>query len=165
MTELLVQRTRVGCDRTTAFGHFTGRFGSWWPLATHSVGQSRAAECGIELYVGGRIWERTEGDVQHLWGHVLESEPPGSLSFTWHPGRSPDTAQTIHLRFRTVAPEGADPETEIVLKHGDWHVFGPAAEHAREQYRQGWRMVLGRFRCSVEAEQAGQGESSAGIIS
>lgn len=151
MTELLIRRVRVRCDPSTAFEYFTEQFGSWWPLATHSVGQADAVECGIELYVGGKIWERTQNETQYLWGLVLESEPPESLSFTWHPGRPRDSAQTIHVRFEAVTSVGARAETEVVLEHGDWHVFGPAADHAREQYRQGWSMVLDRFRRGLEA--------------
>ena len=173
---------RVARTPAQAFDHFTRSFGSWWPIATHSVAGSDAAECGMELYVGGRIWERTAADAQHVWGHVLDAQGPGAsatdppssdlssspslaLSFSWHPGRPPDTAQTVDVGFHSedsAATEAITGHvTELVLEHGDWHVFGPAAEHAREQYRAGWKLVLERFRHSLEAAPTARSNPSA----
>ena len=149
-TDALRVALRLTCDPATAFAHFTGQFGRWWPLDSHSVGQKAATSCGMELYPGGRIWELTSAGARHLWGRVLDCEEPTSLSFTWHPGRALDTAQNIDVCFRP-ALDAADGEaTEVVLEQRDWHVFGPAAEHAREQYNEGWKVVLERFRRSVE---------------
>lgn len=164
---------RVTCDPHDAFAHFTRDFGSWWPLASHSVGQENATGCAIELYPGGKIWERTATGAQHVWGRVLDCDELGSLglSFTWHPGRPSSTAQTVKVRFRrapssagtnaAATAEAGSPQTEVVLEHGDWHVFGPAADHARSQYRDGWSMVLGRFRRSLEASLADLSNPSA----
>ena len=40
-----------------AFRRFTEETSSWWPLASHSVGQEKAEAVVFEGHVGGRILE------------------------------------------------------------------------------------------------------------
>jgi len=135
----------VGCAVTDAFRLFTDEMESWWPLATHSIGQEDAKGCYFEGREGGRIYE-THGDgAIHLWGMVTVWEPPSRVVFSWHPGRDAATAQEVELHFSETT-EG----TLVELEHRDWEVLGEQASEVREGYENGWVLVLDRYveRCS-----------------
>lgn len=120
---------------------FTEEIHTWWPLATHSIGQEDAAFCGFEGRVGGRIFERLADGSEHEWGRVLAWEPPRRLRFTWHPGRDADTAQQVEVRFHAV--EGEVETTRVELVHEGWEHYGEGAAEAHAGYQPGWEHVLG----------------------
>lgn len=122
-----------------AFRLFTEGMGSWWPLATHSVGQEKAETCQLEGRVGGRLFERLEDGSEKSWGQVLTWDPPGRVSFTWHPGREPETAQEVEVSFHAAG----DGETRVELVHRGWERYGEGAAEMRDQYETGWGYVLG----------------------
>jgi len=128
----------VGCSPQTAFDVFTGRIASWWPLGRYSISLERARRCGIEPRVGGGIYEVRDDGERLPWGEVLVWDPPGRFVMTWHPGRDPETAQEVEVRFQETA-EG----TLVELEHRDWEKLGEDAEKARESYAGGWAHVLG----------------------
>jgi uncharacterized protein YndB with AHSA1/START domain len=130
----------VGTSPQAAFRRFTEEIASWWPLETHSVGGTRAARVEFETRRGGRIYERTRDGGIHVWGTVIAYEPPDRLVFTWHPGREPQTAQEVELRFRPT-----DRGTRVEHEHRGWETLGDAAEKMRADYDGGWEFVLGRF--------------------
>jgi uncharacterized protein YciI len=77
---------------------------------------------------------------------VLAAEPPGSLTFTWHPGHGPERASTVAVDFVPIA----DDRTLVRLTHTGWEVFAePFA--AREEYRGGWIGVLDSYRGALPA--------------
>jgi hypothetical protein len=43
-----------------AFALFTERIGTWWPKATHSIGEDRVVDVVLEAWVDGRIYERQD---------------------------------------------------------------------------------------------------------
>lgn len=131
-----------------AFTRFTAEIGSWWPLATHSVGGVRTIRCVFEERVGGEIYEETRDGTRHVWGTVLVWEPPARAVFTWHPGRTPDSAQNIEVRFTPV-----DNGTRLELIHTGWERLGTEARKARRAYPLGWTYVLNHW--------AGRGSSVA----
>jgi uncharacterized protein YndB with AHSA1/START domain len=122
-----------------AFRLFTEETHTWWPLASHSVGQEEAEACIFEGREGGRIFERCRDGRTHTWGTVLAWEPPHRVAFTWHPGRGEETAQRVEVRFVPVGDEG----TRVELTHRDWEVLGEKAEETRRGYEKGWAFVLG----------------------
>ena len=135
----------VGCSVAEAFRLFTDEMESWWPLATHSIGQEDAKGCYFEGREGGRIYETGADGAIHLWGMVSVWEPPGRVVFAWHPGRQASTAQEVELRFGE-----NDAGTLVELEHRDWEVLGEEASKTRAGYDQGWVLVLDRYvaRCS-----------------
>jgi len=135
----------VGCAVTDAFRLFTDEMESWWPLATHSIGQEDAKGCYFEGREGGRIYESDSDGAIHLWGTVTVWEPPSRVVFSWHPGRDAATAQEVELRFGK-----GDEGTLVELEHRDWEVLGEQAAEVREGYENGWVLVLDRYveRCS-----------------
>lgn len=131
---------RVGLTAEEAFRRFTTGIASWWPMATHSVGQDQAETVVFETRRGGRIYERIRGGETATWGTVLEWDPPRHFAMSWHPGREPDTAQRVDVRF-VAQPDG----TDVVLVHTGWETLAEGAQEIRESYDRGWVPVLDRF--------------------
>jgi uncharacterized protein YndB with AHSA1/START domain len=130
----------VPADPETAFRRFTAEMGTWWPLATHSIGQSRAENVAMTPEVGGRIVETIAGGEQAVWGTIVAWEPPHRVAFTWHPGHEPAEAQDVEVRFE---PAGAG--TLVTLTHSGFERLGAAAKRARRAYPMGWTYVLGLY--------------------
>jgi hypothetical protein len=133
----IVRSVQVPWDPSAAFRRFTAEIDSWWPLRTHSVGQDEAALVEFEGRVGGRIVERVRGGRECVWGTVTVWDPPNRVGFTWHPGRSPDTAQQVDVRF-----SAAGAGTRVELEHGGWERYGKGAAGSRRGYGLGWQYVL-----------------------
>ena len=127
----------VHCAIQAAFRIFTDDLASWWPLDTHSVGRDSAETCAIEGRVGGRFYERFKNGEESLWGEVLRWEPPHALEFTWHPGREPDSAQTVEVTF-TATGEG----NRVELTHSGWASLGERTLETRQNYDSGWELVF-----------------------
>lgn len=126
-----------------AFDRFTTGIGVWWPLATHSLGgEAQAQSVGFErIEIGGRLIEWGRDGQSHVWGTLVDLDPPKRVSFTWHVGREPDTAQLIEVTFAPMA----DGKTEVTLIHSGWERLGATAAPARESYNEGWNGVLARY--------------------
>jgi hypothetical protein len=139
--EPLVKTIRVPLGARAAFELFTSEIGSWWPLGTYSVGRDQARTCAFQGFVGGRIFESLADGSERPWGTVTEWRPPRRVTFSWHPGRTPDTAQEVEVSFR---PDG-DEATVVRLEHRDWHLFGEQAAAMRTDYDGGWDDVLAGF--------------------
>ena len=73
-----------------AFHRFTAELGTWWPLASHSVGESAAESVTMEGRVGGRIVERMKNGDTSVWGTLTAWDPPRRVAFPWHPGHEND---------------------------------------------------------------------------
>jgi DNA-binding transcriptional ArsR family regulator len=138
MIEPLVKTIVVPLEVSGAFELFTGGMGSWWPLATHSVGAERARGCRFEARAGGRIYEIMDDGTESEWGVVKLAEFPRRVVFTWHPGRPASTAQEVEVTFR-----GVEGGTEVRLEHRGWERYGENAEAARDRYDTGWDQVFG----------------------
>jgi len=140
-TRLAPLQVRVMVTRTPeeAFRLFTEEIHTWWPLATHSVGQAEAETCAFEGRVGGRLFERLRDGGTHTWGTVLAWEPPHRIAFTWHPGRGEETAQRLEVRFTAQGDA-----TRVELENRDWEALGEKAEETRRGYEKGWAFVLGQ---------------------
>lgn len=113
---------------------------SWWPLETHSVGQERSQSVVFEGRRGGRITRSSRVGRRRSGGRSPKTPPPRRVAFTWHPGREPDSAQTLEVRFSAV-----DDGTRVDLVHDGWERFGEGAREMRDEYDRGWTYVLGPF--------------------
>lgn len=123
-----------------AFEVFTAELATWWPLETYSVNEATARTVTLEGWPGGRVYETTASGAESIWGTVTAWEPPSRVAFTWHPGREPDTAQDVDVRF-TEARAG----TRVELEHRGWEKLVEHAAEAVSGYETGWDLVLGRY--------------------
>ena len=146
--EVVIRKSiEVDVPVETAFRVFTEQAGSWWPLATKSVGHEEAEDLVFEPRVGGRVHERLRSGEEHEWGEILAWDPPERLVFTWHPGRSPETSQEVEVRF-SASGEG----TRLELEHRGWERLVKSADEIPEHYSSGWDEVLDRFADGVAAD-------------
>jgi len=137
----IVKTVRVEAAPDRAFRRFTEEIASWWPLRSHSVGRADAVTVTMEPRIGGRIVEQIRGGREAVWGTVTAWDPPRRVGFTWHPGRTPETAQDVEVRF---SPEGSG--TRVELEHRGFERLGPAlGRKARRGYPIGWEYVLGLY--------------------
>ena len=132
---------RVSAPPEKAFHRFTAEMASWWPLASHSVGQRDAETIDMEGREGGRIVERIRGGRECVWGTITAWEPPRRVAFTWHPGDDPARAQDVEVRFTA---EGT-AATRVELEHSGFERLGALARRAHRGYPLGWAYVLGRY--------------------
>jgi uncharacterized protein YndB with AHSA1/START domain len=140
-------RKSVTVRRTVeeAFRLFTREISGWWPKDRYSVSQERTRDVVFEPLPGGRVYERRDDGQTFEWGRVLVWEPPRRLVMSWHPGREPDVAQEVEVRF-TATDDGG---TRVDLEHRNWTRLGAEAADVRDRYAGGWAEVLGK--CFVEA--------------
>lgn len=136
----LVKTVRVPWDPAAAFRRFTAEIGSWWPLATHSVGGHRSAGVRFEGQSGGRIVETVRGGEPSVWGTVTAWEPDRRVAFTWHPGQGAELATEVEVRFE-IEGSGA----KVTLTHTGWEILGRKGKRMRGAYRLGWEYVLAIF--------------------
>jgi uncharacterized protein YndB with AHSA1/START domain len=132
----------VGVAPERAWAVFTEEMGTWWPLATHSIGaEGDATPDGIvvEGRVGGSIYE-TIGVDRRTWGTVVEWEPPTRLCVEWMVTPSATTRWTATFTRTSVG-------TRVDLVHVGFETHGPKADEVRRAYGadDGWTYVLGRF--------------------
>lgn len=138
--EPVVKTITVPWPVERAFRRFTEEIAAWWPLATHSVGQSEARTCALEPREGGRLYETGDDGSEHAWGTVTRWDPPRAVAFTWHPGRAPETHQEVEVTFDPV-----EDGTRVRVVHTGWERLGEKAAETREGYVDGWEFVLGRY--------------------
>ncbi len=136
----VVKRVELRGTPESAFRKFTDEVASWWPMATHSVGETETETVVIESGEGGRVYERLRDGTEHDWGRVVTWEPPGRFAMTWHPGRDPESAGLVEIEFR---PSGTG--TTLHLRHTGWEKLGDEAEEMVRGYDAGWEGVLHLF--------------------
>jgi uncharacterized protein YndB with AHSA1/START domain len=129
----------VDCPVEEAFRTFTEGAASWWPFGTHSV-HGEQAKAVVWEGAGGRVYERG-GPTEAVWGEVLVWEPPHRFVTTWHPGRGPEEATELEVRF---SPEGDG--TRVELEHRGWEQRG---REARASYDSGWGTILELYAGSI----------------
>jgi uncharacterized protein YndB with AHSA1/START domain len=139
--EPLRKQLKVGLSPEDAFRLFTEGIDKWWPLRTHSVGEEQAESCYFEGWVGGRIMEVLKDGSQSEWGKVLVWEPYERVSFSWYPGRAPETAQEVTVKFSEIEGGG----TLVELVHTGWETLGERAQSGRAGYDTGWDFVLAKY--------------------
>jgi uncharacterized protein YndB with AHSA1/START domain len=140
-TDLVVRKSvAVRCAPEQAFALFTEGVASWWPLATHSVGEERARSAVFEGRVGGRIYEIWDDGQEHDWGEVLVWEPPHRVVYSWQPNPKRPAATEVEVR---VVAEGDGARVE--LEHRGWERLGAEATEAYGNYDGGWDTVLAAY--------------------
>lgn len=135
----LVKTTTVPQDPPNAYRLFTEHMGEWWPLITHSVGQSDAIGVVIGSAVGEQIIETMRSGETTSWGTITAWEPPDRLAFTWHAGTPVQEATFVEVTF---VADG--DRTQVTLTHTGWD-NRPDGLAARAGYDPGWDLVLGGY--------------------
>lgn len=137
---------RLALPPEAAFRLFTDRMGSWWPLASHSIGGAQAADVRFEGRPGGQVIELTTSGDEYPWADVLEWQPPKRVVLSWHPTIEVVAATVIEVTF-----EPSDGGTVLHLEHREWESYGEGlGTELRNGYEPGWDVVL----AALEAQSA-----------
>jgi hypothetical protein len=137
-TDLTLRKVvTVRCSVEHAFRTFTADIAAWWPLATHSVGEDRAARVVFEGHAGGRIYEIWDDGTEYEWGTVVLWEPPRRVAFSWSPNPERTVSTEVEVCF---APHGE--VTLVELEHRGWERLEDSAADVHASYDSGWDVVL-----------------------
>ncbi len=137
----ITKTVSVPVSPARAFEFYTAHIHEWWPLRTHSVGQTDAVSIVCGAGVGGEIVETTADGSAHVWGTITVWDPPGHIAHTWHAGQPREQATGIEVTFM---PDGAGGTT-VELVHGGWERRSGDSASVRAGYETGWDTVLGAY--------------------
>jgi uncharacterized protein YndB with AHSA1/START domain len=146
--EPLVIDFEVDVPAQQAFDVWALRCATWWP-ASHTVSGDPAA-ITFEPRAGGRILEHARGGAEHVWGTVLDWQPPRRLRYRWHPFFSPEEATEVEVTF--TPREGG---TAVRLEQRGFEALGDAGAGRRQRTQQAWSTVTARYGDACGALRAG----------
>ncbi|MFH1806325.1 MAG: SRPBCC domain-containing protein [Pseudomonadota bacterium] len=127
-------------DPDQAFALFSGDFGKWWPIASHSLSKEKCTGLEMRPGLGGKIIETAQGIAPVIWGEIEIWLPGEQLSFTWHPGWDAGDYTRISVTF----DQNRFGHCEIRLVHWEWENLGEIATPIRDSYVTGWPYVFGQ---------------------
>jgi uncharacterized protein YndB with AHSA1/START domain len=145
--DVLRKVVTVEAPQDIAWQVFTQKMSTWWPLATHKIGLSKAVDAIIEPQEGGRWYERGEDGSTCDWGRVLAWEPNGRLVLSWQItadwGFDPELHTEVEIRF---IPEGTG-RTRVELEHRGLGAYRGRMHEMRGIFDsdRGWSGILASF--------------------
>jgi hypothetical protein len=137
----------VAAPLAVAFEVFTAQIESWWPMASHHIGQADCAAVVIEPRAGGRWYERGVDGVECVWGQVLVWDAPRRVVLAWQLSAQFQFEPSIHtevdVRF-VVINENA---TRVELEHRGLEAYGADAIAMQETFNSpnGWNGMLDHY--------------------
>ncbi|MGE5803884.1 MAG: SRPBCC family protein [Gemmatimonadota bacterium] len=143
----------VQAPPAVAWRVFTEKMGTWWPLATHKIGKTKAVDAVIEPRAGGRWYERGDDGSTCDWGRVLLWEPPSRLVLSWEISadwhHDPTLKTEVEVRFIADGKNG----TRVELEHRRLDLFGARRDEMRGVFNSesGWGSLLGSFARAASA--------------
>jgi len=136
--EPLVVEFDVDASVAHAFDVWTRKCVTWWPTSHTLSGDPSAIT--FEPLAGGRIVETSPDGAEHLWGEVLDWEPPGRLRFRWHLFFDRSEATEVEITF---SPRGDG--TVVRLEQTGWDSLGPAGRPRRDRTGAAWAAITSRY--------------------
>ena len=144
----------VAAPLALAFEVFTARIESWWPMASHHIGDAACAAVVIEPRPGGRWYERGVDGTECDWGRVLAYDPPARLVLSWlldhefEPDPDPANASEVEVTFTR---EGDGTRVELEHRGFERRAEGGAQVAESVAGEGGWSGLLVAY---AEAAQA-----------
>jgi uncharacterized protein YndB with AHSA1/START domain len=137
----------VAAPLALTFEVFTARIDTWWPMASHHIGQAECVAVVIEPRAGGRWFERGADGSECDWGVVIAWEPPQRVLLAWQLDAqwkfNPDFRTEVEVRFTAVD----DSTTKVELEHRGLEAYGTLAGRMHETFASpnGWNGMLEHF--------------------
>jgi len=137
----------VAAPIALAFEVFTAQIESWWPMASHHIGEADCAAVVIEPRAGGRWYERGVDGVDGVWGEVLVWEAPRRVVLLWQLNAQfrfdPAIRTEVDVRFIAVDAH----HTRVELEHRGLEAYGADAMAMRDAFGSpnGWNGMLEQF--------------------
>ena len=145
---LAVRKTvTVAAPQAIAFEVFTARIESWWPMASHHIGQAECAAVVMEPRSGGRWYERGTDGTECDWGRVLAWESPRRVVLAWQLSAQwaldPGLHTEVEVRFAAIDSR----TTRVELEHRCLEAYGTLAAQMRDSFdsRNGWNGMLDHY--------------------
>ena len=130
----LVVEFDVAATPAHAFAAWTQRCERWWPKSHTASGDP--ANVSFEAFPGGRIVELGPAGDEHVWGSVLDWEPPLRLRYLWHLFFAPEEATEVEVTVRT---GGAG--TVVRLEQRGFERLGAAGPPRRARTETVWALI------------------------
>ena len=149
----LCKVVNVKALQDVAWRVFTENMGTWWPLATHKIGDAKAVDAVIEPRVGGRWYERGDDGSTCDWGRVLSWEPHSRLVLSWEISgdwkHDPSLKTEVEVRFIADGKNG----TRVELEHRRLDLYGARRDEMRGIFDSegGWSGLLESFARAASA--------------
>lgn len=145
---LAVRKTvTVAAPLALCFEVFTARIETWWPMASHHIGEADCAAVVIEPEAGGRWFERGVDGRECDWGRVLDWDAPNRILLAWQLSAAwafdPSLRTEIEVRFTALDAT----TTRVDLEHRGLEAYGAQAAQMREILGSpnGWNGMLDEF--------------------
>jgi uncharacterized protein YndB with AHSA1/START domain len=137
----------VAAPIALAFEVFTARIESWWPMASHHIGDAECAAIVIERRPGGRWYERGVDGVECVWGEVLVWEPERRVVLVWQLDARFQFDPTLHTEVDVRFTAIDDRTTQVDLEHRGLEAYGADAIAMRVTFGSpnGWNGMLEHF--------------------
>lgn len=146
--DLMVRKSvTVAAPIALAFEVFTGDIASWWPMASHHIGEADCAAVVVEPRAGGRWYERGVNGVECVWGQVLLWEAPRRVVLVWQLSAQwrfdPTLRTEVDVRFTAID----DRTTRVELEHRGLGAYGTDAIAMRDAFGSpnGWNGMLDHY--------------------
>ena len=146
----------VAAPIALAFEVFTARIETWWPMASHHIGDADCAAVVIEPRSGGRWYERGVDGVECVWGQVLVWEPDRRVVLVWQLNAQFKFDPTLHTEVDVRFTAIDDRTTRVDLEHRFFSRHGAGGDSSRKAVdsEDGWGMLLELF--AKKVEEAGE---------
>lgn len=132
---------------------FTGKMGTWWPLAIDKIGKANAVDAVMEPRVGGRWYELGDDGSTCDWVRVLVWEPPSRLVLSWDVSADwqPDPALNTEIEVRFIADGKCG--TRVELEHRRLDRYGARRAEMRRIFETegDWGRLLASFARTAES--------------
>jgi uncharacterized protein YndB with AHSA1/START domain len=153
MTEPLHLSFNVACTAEHAWATWAQGTSTWCPVSHTGAGEPGLAIV-LELFAGGRIFERTRDGREADWARIVAWEPPRRLVYTWHLRQDEADATEVEIRFE----ERSAGATTVTIEHRGWERLGDRGPDRRgdrgpdrrDANRRGGAGLLPHFREAIE---------------
>ena len=137
----------VAAPQALAFEVFTLRIETWWPMASHKIGEADCAAVVIEPRIGGRWYERGVDGVECPWGRVLAWEPPRRVVLAWQLSAQWAFDPALHTEVEVVFVALDAQTTRVELEHRGLDAYGADAAQMSAAFGspQGWNGMLDHY--------------------
>ncbi len=137
----------VAAPLAVAFEVFTAQIESWWPMASHHIGEAACAAVLIEPRAGGRWYERGVDGVECVWGRVVVWEAPRRVVLLWQLNAQFrfDPAIRTEVDVRFIAVDAST--TRVDLEHRGLEAYGADAAAMQDAFDSpnGWNGMLEHY--------------------
>ena len=143
----------VAAPIALAFEVVTGDIASWWPMASHHIGDADCAAVVIEPHEGGRWYERGVNGVECVWGRVVVWEAPRRVVVVWQLSARFEFDPSLHTEVDVRFTKIDERTTRVDLEHRGLEAYGADAMAMRDTFASpnGWNGMLEHY-----AEVAGR---------